>query len=298
MADNVAITAGSGTTIAADEVTDGTLGSVKVQFLKVMDGTLDSTNKLIVDSSGNAQVKLISGAVASGAIASGAFASGSIAAGAIAAGAASIAKAEDAASADADVGIPAMMVRKATPANTSGTDGDYEMLQGNNGALWTAPLGFFATCSTDITRPADTTAYAANDALSDSTSAPTSGGFTFTSAARKSGGSGLITDLLVMSSNPTGSMQGEIWIFDTSVTNINDNAAFAISDSEVKTVVAKVPFTTVADTNNALDHVQGLSIGYTCVGSANLRFLVKMKASYTPASAEVITVRIKTIQID
>lgn len=272
MADNVAITAGSGTTIAADEVTDGTLGSVKVQFMKIMDGTLDGTNKAAVNARGLAVD--------------------------IPAAAAAIAKAEDAASADADVGVPAMMVRKSTPANTSSTDGDYEMLQGNNGALWTSPLGFMATCSTDITRPADTTAYATNDALSDSTSAPTSGGFTFTNAARKSGGSGIITDLLVMSSNPTGSMQGEIWIFDTAVTNINDNSAYAISDSEVKTVVAKIPFTTVADTNNALTHVTGLSIGYTCVGSANLRFLVKIKAAYTPVASEVTTVRIKCLQVD
>lgn len=56
MADNVPITAGTGTNIAADEVTDGTLGTVKVQFVKVMSGALDSTNKLIVDSHGSEQV--------------------------------------------------------------------------------------------------------------------------------------------------------------------------------------------------------------------------------------------------
>jgi hypothetical protein len=56
----------------------------------------------------------------------------------IASGATSIAKAEDVASADADVGVPAMAVRKATPANTSGTDGDYEMLQMSAGRLWTS----------------------------------------------------------------------------------------------------------------------------------------------------------------
>lgn len=54
----------------------------------------------------------------------------------VAAGATNVAKAEDVASADADVGIPAMAVRKATPANTSGTDGDYEMLQLSAGRLW------------------------------------------------------------------------------------------------------------------------------------------------------------------
>lgn len=53
------------------------------------------------------------------------------------AGATTIGKAEDAASADGDVGVPAMAIRQATPANTSGTDGDYEMLRVSNGRLWT-----------------------------------------------------------------------------------------------------------------------------------------------------------------
>lgn len=79
---------------------------------------------------------IASGAVASGAVASGAFASGSIAAGAVAAGATSFVKLEDVASADADAGVPAMAVRKGTPGNTSGTDGDYEMLQISAGRLW------------------------------------------------------------------------------------------------------------------------------------------------------------------
>lgn len=56
----------------------------------------------------------------------------------IASGTTSIAKAEDVASADADVGVPALAVRKATPANTSGTDGDYEFLQMSAGRLWTS----------------------------------------------------------------------------------------------------------------------------------------------------------------
>lgn len=56
----------------------------------------------------------------------------------LAAGATTIAKAEDVASADADVGVPSMAVRKATPANTSGTDGDYEFLQMSAGRLWTS----------------------------------------------------------------------------------------------------------------------------------------------------------------
>lgn len=93
MADNVAVTAGSGTTVAADEVVDGTLGTVKVQYVKLMDGTLDGTTKAAVGALGlavnasHASGSIASGAIASGAVASGAFASGSIASGAVASGA-------------------------------------------------------------------------------------------------------------------------------------------------------------------------------------------------------------------
>lgn len=52
MADNVPVTAGSGTTIAADEVNDGTLGTVKVQYVKLMDGALDGTTKAGVGANG------------------------------------------------------------------------------------------------------------------------------------------------------------------------------------------------------------------------------------------------------
>ena len=58
MADNVAITAGTGTTVLADELTDGTLGSGKAQFVKIMDGTLDSSNKLKIDTHGSVQALL------------------------------------------------------------------------------------------------------------------------------------------------------------------------------------------------------------------------------------------------
>lgn len=48
MADNVSITSSGSTVIATDEVVDGTLGTVQVQFTKLMDGTLDGTTKAAV----------------------------------------------------------------------------------------------------------------------------------------------------------------------------------------------------------------------------------------------------------
>jgi hypothetical protein len=56
VADNVSVTAGTGTTIAADEVVDATLGTVKVQYVKLMDGTLNGTTKVAVKAPSTAPV--------------------------------------------------------------------------------------------------------------------------------------------------------------------------------------------------------------------------------------------------
>lgn len=58
------------------------------------------------------------------------------------------AKAEDVAAVDADQGIPAMAIRKATPGNTSNADGDYEMLQMAAGRLWVDASGPTLTVGT------------------------------------------------------------------------------------------------------------------------------------------------------
>lgn len=58
-------------------------------------------------------------------------------------------KAEDSASANLDAGMAALAVRKATPANTSDTDGDYEFLQMSAGRLW-------ASATIDAAIPAGT----------------------------------------------------------------------------------------------------------------------------------------------
>ena len=206
MADNIAVSAGSGTTVAADEVVDATLGTVKAQFIKIMDGTLDGTTKAAVGANGLA-VDVKAAVVTSGTITTVSTvtnlsqlggAAVPIGAGVeatavrvtlptdgtgvvrLGAGTAGIGKltansgvdigdvdvtsavissgtlttvstvsalgtsttgpqkAEDVASANGDAGIAIMAVRKDTPANTSGTDGDYETPQMSAGRLWTS----------------------------------------------------------------------------------------------------------------------------------------------------------------
>jgi hypothetical protein len=211
MADNIAITAGSGTTVATDDV-----GSAHYQKVKIVWGPNNTINE--TDDSAGARVPII-----------------------------------------------------------------------NRSA--------FVTVSTDVVLPTSSV-YAINDTISDSTSAPVSGGYTFTSCARVSGGSGIITDAIITSSaDPATSLQGEVWIFDTAVTNINDNSPFVVSDSEIKTLVGVIPFTMSDSGNNNSAWVSNLNMGFTTVGNANLRFLIRAKNGYTPAT-DTLTFRLKIMQLD
>lgn len=278
MADNVAITAGAGTSVATDDV-----GGVHYQRVKLVNGTLDASDAIAGDATNGLDVDVTRLP-------------------ALVAGTANIG--------DVDVltvpaplsttggGTEATALRVTLATDSTGL----VSVDDNSGSLTVdgsvTSLGNFVTCQTDVTRPADAIVYAVNDALSDSTSAPTSGGFTFTSAARASGGSGIITDAIVTTSADAGTLiQGEIWIFDTSVTNVNDNAAFVVSDTEIKTCVGKIAFTLEDAGNNGFFHATNLNIGYTCSGSGNLRFLVKVKNAYTPTSSEVLTFKIKCLQV-
>lgn len=164
--------------------------------------------------------------------------------------------------------------------------------------------GNAATVTTSVTRPNDTNAYTANDAWSDSTSAPSA--LTFSNVLRTSGGTALIVGLDVISTaNKATALQGELWLFDTAPTVINDNAAFTITDGEYETVVAKIPFVLDSPGNSAADasgntgtFVDGLNILVTGVSSANLTGLIKVLNAYTPVAQEKLTFRLKVLRID
>lgn len=155
---------------------------------------------------------------------------------------------------------------------------------------------FATTVSVTVTRPANTTAYTASQVWSTSTTAPTVGGNVVTGAGRASGGSGLITDLVITNS-ANAALQGELWIFDTTVTAVNDGAAWALADADVLKLVGVVPFLTTVQPSNGACWIPALGMGFTCSGSANLIFLIKLTAAYTPISGEVFQVRFKIQQV-
>lgn len=116
MADDVEITAGTGTIIRADEV-----GGAKYQVVKVAFGADGSAS--MVASGAPLPVTSVVTAVTPGT------------------SAANLGKAEDAAHASGDTGVMALAVRSDTPAAT-GADGDYvPLLTNSSGALYVAILG-------------------------------------------------------------------------------------------------------------------------------------------------------------
>lgn len=154
------------------------------------------------------------------------------------------------------------------------------------------PNDEFVTVSVDVTRPADATAYAINDCISSSTSTPNT--FTLANAAKASGGSGFVTDVTMVSdADPATPLQCEIFIFDSSVTSPSDNAAFQVSDADAKKLVGIFPIVLQDIGNNQAGQYQGPPIGFTCVGSVDLRFLIRAKNAYAPANSEILTCRFK-----
>lgn len=156
------------------------------------------------------------------------------------------------------------------------------------------------TISTSVTRPNDTNAYAAGDVVCNSTSAPVI--LTFAGAVNTDFQMGVIAQAtLIDSSNVSTKLDCELWLFDTTITMDNDNAAFTPTDAELATLVGIIPFSTaywkVGDSSsNAVCHVQGLSIPFNVVHASNALYGVLVaRAAYTPTAQEIFTVRLHIV---
>lgn len=156
--------------------------------------------------------------------------------------------------------------------------------------------GNLAMIATEFTRPSDTTAYAANDVVSDSTSATTMQALA--NAARASGGSGYITGVRVTTDKKSITPRIRVHFFNTTgATLAADNAAWkeVYADASKRIGYVDLPaMTTAADTTNSdmsrtLD--LGVRIPYTCVATS-LYYVLEALDAFTPASGEKFTVTI------
>jgi len=155
-----------------------------------------------------------------------------------------------------------------------------------------------------VTRPANTTAYAAGDVVTNSTSAPTV--ITFANCAKANGGSGVVFGAeCVDSANQSTKPTLELWLFDTTFTPDNDNAPFTPTDAELATLVGIVQFSTwlvgdaTAGAGGNCASMGSLSDPIAFVAGAattNLFGILVVRNAYTPVSEEQFTVRLHILQ--
>ena len=114
--------------------------------------------------------------------------------------------------------------------HVSGSEGSKTLTEiADTNGLFVTSAGRLVTVTNELTRPADTTAYATNDSIADSTSAPTLR--TFSSATRIAAGSGYIVGATLLTDNNATAWNNvpiRIWLYntDTTPTLVNDNAAW------------------------------------------------------------------------
>jgi hypothetical protein len=180
----------------------------------------------------------------------------------------------------------------------TGSEGSKTVVEPVSGEVFLGQVGGRSRVITaSFNRPADTTQYAAGDAVSDSTSSPTQ--ITFNGAARINDGSGVIVNAtLIDSVNAASDGVFELWLFDASVTPNNDNSAFAPSDGDAEKAIGVIQFSVaVSGSNNSVYAVTGLSIPFKCSGGVDDIFgLLVVRNAYTPVNAEKFTIRLGILQ--
>lgn len=147
-----------------------------------------------------------------------------------------------------------------------------------------------------VTRPADTTAYADGDAISDNATTPTAAGYFIFTFNHKAGGGLTFKDFtLHKSDHDTTNATFNLLLFTTlpALAGFEDNAAIAITDAEMLECKGVVNFPAASWVNVGTGDVMTVpseicvvpaSTGSTVYG------ILQAGAGYTPASGEIFTV--------
>lgn len=158
---------------------------------------------------------------------------------------------------------------------------------------------YIAAPTGNFTRPADTTAYASGDLVANSTTAGSVTPVTL-AAARISGGTGSIRKVEIRKSGTSitnAIFRVHLYLTSPTVTN-GDNGAWLSNNvanylGAFDVVMDRAFSDGAAGTGVPL---AGGEINFVASGSANVFALVEARAAYTPASAEVFTLRLEVLQ--
>jgi hypothetical protein len=152
------------------------------------------------------------------------------------------------------------------------------------------------SASATFARPANTTAYAANDAVSDSTSAPTV--LTFNTVSKRPAVSGYVVKARLITDQSTNTAQFRLWLYHTAPTAINDNAAFTYLYADRAKLAGYVdlgPLQTEGSGSDAAFATEGtVRLPFVNGPTRALYGLLETKTAFTPASGQNFYVEITT----
>jgi hypothetical protein len=307
MANNVAVTPGSGATVATDDV-----GGVHYQVVKLATGTEDSAVRIgqledAAHASGDAGIMAL--AVRNDNFSTTFGADGDYSpigvdnAGRIGinlltpgVGAGHLGKAEDAVHSNADTGVMALAVRRDTAASSSATDGDYVTVNTDaTGRLWTH-AGAIDAGETHIGEVGGNTAiirlnptitagaYSANDVVG--------GEITLTGAMRTSGGSGILQSLTVHDAD-SESAALEFYFFDSAPgAAIADNGAFSWNATDEDKYLGMVSVLTgdyITRGGDVFATIRNIGLPVVATGSADLFLYIVLTGAPTFTATSDLT---------
>ena len=187
--------------------------------------------------------------------------------------------------------IGKVTIDQTTPGTTNkvsiGTDGTVTAAASENHIGEVGTNGVII--GVELIRPADTTAYAVNDAVSNSTSAPTV--LTFTNLARANAKSGYLVKARLITDQKANVAQFRLHLFHTTTTAINDNAAYALLYANKDKAVGYIDFNSMttedATASDAAFSMWTGQLHFVCdSASRTLYGLLETKTAFTPASGQ------------
>ncbi len=198
---------------------------------------------------------------------------------------------------DVSTANPLPVVQTGTPALPTGAATAAAQTTGNtslgsidtklSGAL--TAVGQTVMASATVTRPADTTAYAAQDVIANATSGAAV--ITFANAARINGGSGTITKARAVTDQAANTARLRLHLYHTAPTMMQDNAAFLTDWANRNKSIGAIDFGpmaqeatggTAAGATNKTDR-----LAFVCpAGSSSIFGILETLDGFTPASAQ------------
>ncbi len=198
---------------------------------------------------------------------------------------------------DVSASNPMPVVQTGTPTLATGAATAAAQATGNtslgsidtklSGAL--TAVGQTALSASTLTRPADTTAYTAQDTIANATSAAVV--ITFANAARVSGGSGTLTKARLVTDQATNTARFRLHLYAIAPTALQDNAAFLTDWANRNKSIGSIDFGaasqeatggTAAGATNKTDR-----LAFVCPSGATSIFgILETLDGFTPASAQ------------